>query len=326
MSRSRRVLLALLSLVVIGLAQGAAGKRNRMLVVIGVWLGFGFLLLTRVSLVAVIAIVIWDVLAAVDGYRQLGTVPRAHRPLGVLAFVLGSVGGGFLPLAASTFKVPSSSSYPTFEIGDRIVVNKLASPERGDTIVFRWPCNPTRSYIKRLVGMPGETIEVRCSRVYVNGAEVKRTLVARTDEYLDYSRPVEVSRYRESTGGRSYDVFQDRDQPAWDEGGSPEEHMALERGAYDFPEGAALPSCEGQMESMSEPEVRGTIISSPEIDGAGVCARRYQFTIPEGTYFVLGDNRINSNDSRAWGVVPAENVIGVVSSIFWPPSRAGSVP
>lgn len=326
MRRSRRVLLALLSLVVIGLAQGAAGKRNRMLVVIAVWIGGGFLLLTRVSLVAVFAVVIWDVLAAIDGYRQLRAVPRAHRPLGVLAFVLGIVGGGFLPLAVGTYKVPSSSSYPTLEIGDKIVVNKLASPERGDTIVFRWPCNPTRSFIKRLVGMPGETIEVRCSRLYINGAEVKRSLVARTDEYLDYSGPIEVSRYRESAGGRSYDVYQDRDQPAWDEGETPDEHMAVESGDHDFPVSTALPSCEGQMDSMSASEARGSIIPGPQLDGEGVCARRYQFTIPEGTYFVMGDNRINSNDSRAWGVVPAENVIGVVSSIFWPPGRAGSVP
>ncbi len=325
MRNSRRLLFALVSLAVTGLAQGVAGKRNRMLVVIAVWLGLGSLVLTRFSLIAAIAVLVWDVLAAIDGYRQLRHVSRAHRPLGVLAFVLGTIGGGCFSLAASSFKIPSSSSYPTVMSGDRIIVNKLASAERGDTIVFAWPCNPTTKFIMRVVGMPGETIEVRCSRVYVNGTEATRTLVSRTDEYPDLE-VVEVSRYRETLGGRSYDVVHDLEQPAWDEAVASGGDLARGIGDHDFPEAAtAVPSCEGQMGAEAAGEVRGTIVVVPHGDELGVCAPRYQFVIPDGTFFVLGDNRSNSNDSRAWGVVPAENVIGVVSSIFWPPSRAGSI-
>ena len=83
------------------------------------------------------------------------------------------------------FKIPSSSMYPTLEIGDHIFVNKfiygvripwtttklfeLRGPKRGEVIVFIYPCDPDRDYIKRVVALAGDTVEVRCNVVYVNG-------------------------------------------------------------------------------------------------------------------------------------------------------------
>jgi signal peptidase I len=314
MGHPRRALITLLSLLVVGLSQGLAGKRDRMLLVIAVWLALAFGMLTRVALIAALAAVVWIVLAAVDGYRQLGRIERVHRPLGVLAFVLATIGGGSMSMAMGSYKVPSSSSYPTLLIGDHILVNKLASPQRGDTVVFRWPCNPQRNYIKRLIGMPGDTIEVRCARVYINGAELPRRLVARLETYPDVEHRAEASRYRETAGEHTYDVLQDPRQPDWDAGTRMEDHLAIQR-------------CEGQFDFDGGEEVLGTI-APVAVPGSeqNACSQRYAFVVPAGTYFMLGDHRTNSNDSRAWGVVPSGHVIGVVSSIYWPPGRAGSVP
>ena len=91
------------------------------------------------------------------------------------------------------FKIPSSSMYPTLEIGDHIFVNKfiygvripwtstkffeLRGPERGEVIVFMYPCEPDRDYIKRVVALAGDTVEVRCNVVYVNGVAVPSKMI-----------------------------------------------------------------------------------------------------------------------------------------------------
>src|SRR5206468_2579101 len=91
------------------------------------------------------------------------------------------------------FKIPSSSMYPTLEIGDHIFVNKfiygvripytrtkffeLRGPERGEVIVFIYPCDPDRDYIKRVVALASDSVEVRCNVVYVNGVAVQNELI-----------------------------------------------------------------------------------------------------------------------------------------------------
>src|SRR4051794_17152158 len=101
------------------------------------------------------------------------------------------------------FKIPSSSMYPTLEIGDHIFVNKfiygvripwtrtklfeLRGPHRGEVIVFIYPCDPERDYIKRVVALAGDTVEVRCNIVYVNGKAVPSKMVeGETCKYNDY--------------------------------------------------------------------------------------------------------------------------------------------
>src|SRR4051812_27640643 len=91
------------------------------------------------------------------------------------------------------FKIPSSSMYPTLEIGDHIFVNKfiygiripwtstklfeIRTPKRGEVIVFIQPCEPDRDYIKRVVATEGQSVEVRCNVVYVDGEAVENELV-----------------------------------------------------------------------------------------------------------------------------------------------------
>jgi signal peptidase I len=157
------------------------------------------------------------------------------------------------------YRIPSPSMEPTLHcarpavgcegrFSDRVLANRFiyrfSDPERGDEVVFETPpraaerCPPGGTFVKRIVGLPGETVEIRLQRgvpfVYVDGR--------RLDEpYLEDDR-------------------------------------------------------------------RGTAV--PET-----------FAVPEGHYFVLGDNRPDSCDSREWGSVPEENLIGPVFFTYWPPTR-----
>src|SRR5262245_40303174 len=137
------------------------------------------------------------------------------------------------------FKIPSSSMYPTLEIGDHIFVNKfiygvripwtqtkffeVRKPERGEVIVFMQPCQIDKDYIKRVVAVGGDTVEVRCNIVYVNGKAVPSKVVEPACEYQDrnsddgawFTR--HCSRYEETAGDYVYDTYHDAERPARDE-------------------------------------------------------------------------------------------------------------
>lgn len=183
------------------------------------------------------------------------------------------------------FTIPSGSMMPTLLVGDYIFVNKFSygyskyslpfspdlfegrifasEPARGDIVVFRFPPNPDIDYIKRLIGLPGDRIQVRDSVVYVNGVAVPREGdgAFRADDQYDTGADVPV--YRETLDtGVSYDTL---DQ---------------------------FPGSRGD--------------------------NTREFIVPEGHYFMMGDNRDNSADSRFdVGFVPAENLIGRASMIFF---------
>ncbi len=156
------------------------------------------------------------------------------------------------------FKIPSSSMYPTLEIGDHIFVNKfiygvripwtntklfeLRGPKHGEVIVFMQPCQPERDYIKRVVATAGETVEVRCNVVYVNGKPIPSALVEQSAPFELLAPEVPIaqlagkgcwyedrkenqtvwervpcSRYRESVDDLSYDTYHDPERPSRDE-------------------------------------------------------------------------------------------------------------
>ena len=179
------------------------------------------------------------------------------------------------------FKIPSGSMIPTLLVGDYLLVNKfgygirlpitgtllvpLGEPKRGDVIVFRYPDDPRQDFIKRLVGLPGDRVELREQRVWVNG-----TLVDRVAEgefvYRDLARhrDVHAQRYREIN-----------------------------------PEG-----------------VEYTILHSP---GARLARARGPWIVPPGEYFMMGNNRDNSRDSRAWNdsYVRADQIKGRAFMLHW---------
>jgi len=176
------------------------------------------------------------------------------------------------------FRIPSGSMLPTLEIGDFILVNKfsygiklpilhkeivdLGDPVRGDVVVFRWPGDNKTSYIKRLVGVPGDKIEYRNRQLYVNGQVVK------TEHVGDYI-----------PAGKSH----------------AEEHFLQTI--------ATSEKVDGQEKMVQY----STLLSKR--NGLNL-NQAESWVVPEGHYFMMGDNRDNSADSRAWGFLPDENVVG----------------
>ncbi|MEG6521614.1 signal peptidase I [Desulfotomaculum sp. 1211_IL3151] len=135
------------------------------------------------------------------------------------------------------FYIPSGSMEPNLMIGDRIIVSKvtyhLKEPQRGDIIVFKFPLDPSRNFVKRLIAKEGETIEIKNSVLYIN------------------NQPV------------------------------PENYLPKGLGFQDY---------------------------GPE-------------KVPEGHYFMMGDNRNNSDDSRVWGFLDKELIVGKAEVIYWPMNR-----
>lgn len=240
------------------------------------------------------------------------------------------------------FKIPSASMIPTMQIGDFIFVNKLVygvrvpytrtklfdvrGPKRGEVVVFMNPCTPERDFIKRAVAIAGDTVEVRCSVLYVNGQAVPATHVDAPCEYWDQDEGTGVwskntdqggacSHYRERLGGHEYSTYASVDRPE----GTPHPD------ARDFPELGELgrlrsafhctPDRRGQAE---KDRAAGRIESSrpPGQPATDACQPQLHWVVPPGHFFAMGDNRSNSNDSRAWGPVPLENLKGKAMFIW----------
>ncbi len=142
------------------------------------------------------------------------------------------------------YYVPTGSMIPTLEIDDKVVATKfsysLHEPERGDVVVFKYPVYEEQGletvvYVKRLIGLPGETLEIKNNTVYINGTPLEEDYVNSNTNMPDYG-PI---------------------------------------------------------------------------------------TIPEGEYFMMGDNRNDSSDSRIWGTVKAEYLIAKAQFIYWPLDHMG---
>lgn len=140
------------------------------------------------------------------------------------------------------FKIPSGSMIPTLQIGDHILVNKFIyrfkTPHRGDIMVFKYPKDPSRDFIKRLIGLPGDTIEIKNKQVYINNQTIKEP----------------------------YTIFEGTDDPFY---------------------------------APSNRDNFGPIV------------------IPENHYFVMGDNRDCSLDSRFWGLLNYDLIKGKAFIIYW---------
>ncbi|GAB4125005.1 MAG: signal peptidase I [Sideroxydans sp.] len=201
------------------------------------------------------------------------------------------------------FKIPSSSMVPTLHVGDFILVNRYAyglrlpiinrkilavgDPQRGDVMVFHFPNDPTIDYIKRVVGVPGDEIVYRDKKLWVNGVEQAQV---RGEDY-NYVESglnfVHTERYTEKLNGRDHAILINPDLPPV--------HLS-HVDAFPLRE-----QC-----SYTEEEMR--------------C------TVPPGHYFMMGDNRDNSRDSRYWGFVPDEMIVGRAFFIwmnFGEPERIG---
>ncbi|NVB85126.1 MAG: signal peptidase I [Kofleriaceae bacterium] len=325
MSLGLIVVASLATLIFPGLGQGLAGRRIRMV---------AFAAFDVVATLAVL-VSVWfalvnltcRIVASIDAWRCLrggDSARRANWTLTAIAVLIGAVGMAASDQVIEGFKIPSSSMYPTLVIGDHVYVDKLSvrwkPPERGEVMVFTQPCS-RYTFIKRVIALPGDTVEVRCSIVYVNGKALPATLVDAHASYQDHDESRgewiarQCSRYRESHGGHSYETFSDAERP---------ERGTTTADVHDFPrrERAFLPpSCtqsgfyEPKPGAVTQPI--GKIVETKLESEASACEPQLHFVVPAGGFFVMGDNRNNANDSRNWGVVPNELVIGRPVGIYY---------
>ncbi len=198
------------------------------------------------------------------------------------------------------FKIPSSSMVPTLMVGDHIFVNKFIygfrppftkkhffqykQPERGEVVVFIYPEDESKDFIKRVVGLPGDKIEVGGTDVYVNGEKLKR-------------EPIEVK--QDPSDERALDVIGD----VWGRN-LPFEHDWENINFYK----EKLGNVEHLVQYEKDLYLRSL--------GHFMAPNGGKITVPEGMLFVMGDNRDNSSDSREWGFAPIENLKGKAMFIW----------
>jgi signal peptidase I len=185
------------------------------------------------------------------------------------------------------FKIPSGSMIPTLLVGDLILVNKYHygvrlpiinkkiidnnNPQRGDVMVFRYPKDNSIDYIKRVVGLPGDEVAFRNQQLYLNGVKVPMVQTPPPGFY-DEDMRLYFSEFKEKFGDSEHRILLNvNSQPSY--------------GAEDK-------------------------INFPFRENCRYSAEGMNCKVPAGHYFMMGDNRDNSQDSRVWGFVPDQNIVG----------------
>lgn len=185
------------------------------------------------------------------------------------------------------FNIPSDSMVPTLETGDFILVNKfdygmrlpiinkkiidIGEPERGDVIVFRYPPQPSISYIKRVIGLPGDHIVYDHGQLSINGQKIPKvaTDFHREKDILD----TPTSIYHKETLGNHTFTMRELEGV----------NIARQAPFINYVDNGKYSTTDGLY---------------------------WEVTVPKGQYFAMGDNRDQSADSRFWGFVPEENLAG----------------
>ena len=185
------------------------------------------------------------------------------------------------------FKIPSGSMIPTLQVGDFILVNKFTygirlpivskkiiqinDPRRGDVMVFHYPEDPSVDYIKRVVGLPGDKIMYRNKKVYINGTLQEQQSVGDYNYVESGLKFVHTERHNENLDGHTHALLINPEMP--------DVHL-------------------------------GSVSEFPHRDNCTYSEEEIHCTVPDGHYFMMGDNRDNSRDSRYWGFVPDNMIVG----------------
>jgi signal peptidase I len=217
---------------------------------------------------------------------------REYFESAVVTIIMALFGMTFIVQAV---KVPTGSMQNTINIGDQLLVNKFIFapgpvlpflPQReiwrGDVIVFKYPGNPhdttgrdqepdnipyRTNYVKRVIGLPGDTVEVRGEDVYVNGELLPERHASVVSSSVGEKPALDVLEDTPMRGTGTYTVYND--------------------------------------------------VSGEELSGVNYAREGQPDRVPDGQYFVMGDNRDNSADGRVWGFVPRELVVGRAMFVYW---------
>lgn len=206
---------------------------------------------------------------------------RGFFPVILVVFLLRS-------FVVEPYQIPSSSMRPGLVVGDFILVNKFSyglrvpilnnvavpvgHPEHGDVMVFNYPENPSINFIKRVIGLPGDTVEYRHKQLTINGKAVPTSDAGQLEYVEDGQRLERNNQFRETQGPHTYNTLQAI--------GNPPYVMLSEVRDFPFRENCRY-----------------------DDDG-------FSCKVPDGYFFMMGDNRDHSADSRYWGFVPDKYVVG----------------
>src|ERR1043165_8659009 len=238
----------------------------------------------------------------VKAEEQIGppkTVIREYFESAVVTVIMALFGMTFIVQAV---KVPTASMENTITVGDHLLVNKfIFAPgptlpvlpqrdiKRSDIIVFKYPGNPNNksrdseednipfkvNYVKRVIGLPGDTVEVKGLQIFINGEPLpEHVIVARN---VNEKAPLEIVEDTPRKGDEKYDVY--------------------------YFEDTVEAARNGQRAGVSS-DFHFAVNGKPAV-------------VPPNSYFVMGDDRDNSLDSRAWGFVPRDLVIGRAMFVYW---------
>jgi signal peptidase I len=238
--------------------------------------------------------------------KELGFARKSSLREFVDSIVVAVLIAGFLrAFVLEAFKIPSGSMIPSLKVGDHLFVNKFiyglrvpfptsnswivrwGSPERGDVIVFRYPLDQSKDFIKRVVALSGDRVRVEGDQVYVNGKSLKRT-------------PSE-----------SFEYIEDREPGAGSVSGFVNHAFAYTEKSFGEPgEDYSVIYDRSGRRRKALPDAGPTLPGLECADG-GACI------VKEGFVFAMGDNRDNSSDGRFWGGVPKTFIKGKAMFLFW---------
>ncbi|HKP85493.1 MAG TPA: signal peptidase I [Blastocatellia bacterium] len=242
------------------------------------------------------------------------SLPREYFESIVVTLIMALFGMTFIVQAV---KVPTGSMKNTIWIQDHLLVNKfifgphegLNLPliptreiKRGDIVVFKFPRDPQTNFVKRVIGLPGETIEYKSGKVYINGQVLPEHEVFVKPQSSEDPAPLEEDEDAGARSGAQWTVYYYKDR---------HDSVAIEYNDDSAKYGVRQP----YKVPMKGDPVTDEIKNNPDLeriydaDGDGL--------YDNNQYFCMGDNRDNSLDSRYWGTVPRGSIVGRAMFVYW---------